>query len=146
MLQKEYPVSVDQVFLLLFTESEFIKKFETFRRHSDASIGEWTIIIDSESSNKVRELSYTVALNHAMAPKSSQVKERQTLLTGRDGRCYVVRCEVQNFGIPYADSFVVEKTYCLMARGPAACALQVHAGVKYVKSCWGLIKSKQTLF
>lgn len=60
---------------------------------------------------------------------------------GKNGRVYVVKCECQNIGVPYADAFYVVTTYCMSKVGSNQCRLKVHGGVVYKKSCWGIVKS-----
>ena len=95
LVNEVYPVSVDQLFTLLFTNSKFYLDFHANRKtfgksklslikdfylqnfkFSHMNQTPWTPKGDNESE-KVREVSFTLSLTHPMGPKHSQVIETQ---------------------------------------------------------------------
>lgn len=74
-----YPVSTDQMFLLLFTDSGFYRNLQNYRKTTDVVLSDW--YNDEASNTKIRQITYTVALNHSMGPKTSAVAEKQVPIT-----------------------------------------------------------------
>lgn len=68
------PLSVDQLFTLLFTGSRFFHDLLTSRKTYDVTESNWQPC--PETGHKLRQLTYTVTLNHAMA-KTAQTTETQ---------------------------------------------------------------------
>ena len=74
------------------------------------------------------------------------------------GQIYFIDVDTVNAGIPYADSFYVELSYCISSCGSELKRLEstnwrsrsslheaqlfVFASIKYKKTVWGLVKSK----
>ena len=50
--------------------------------------------------------------------------------------------EVNNAGIPYADSFYVANRYCITKVSSKKCRLKITNEIRYKKTVWGLVKSK----
>ena len=79
------------------------------------------------------------------------------------GQIYFIDVDTVNAGIPYADSFSVQISFCLSrcddGRNSPSCSskgrsaegpdnsslLTVMAAIKYHKTVWGLVKSKPVL-
>ncbi|CDW52807.1 GRAM domain containing protein [Trichuris trichiura] len=143
-----YPLSVDQLFLWLFTDSEFFRQFQQLRKTKNLILSDWKI--DRSTGAKLRQISYSVAVNHALAPKTCEVVEKQECVDGsKAGRIYVIKVEVQNYGIPYSDAFQVLLTYCLTRTSSSQSRLRINSKLVYRKSCWGIVKSfieKNALF
>lgn len=77
------PIHIDQLFTLLFTNSKFILDFHVARKTSDLVQSAWTQ--NSQTGEKSRTVSLTVALTQSVGPKSSQVTEKQVIIG--DGEC-----------------------------------------------------------
>ncbi|XP_055958591.1 protein Aster-B [Patella vulgata] len=136
-----FNISVDKMFTLLFTDTPFFRIFVESRKTFDVEIPNWGEEVD-EDGNRVRTISYTLSLNHSIGPKTSPSTERQTCYKqSKPGIIYVVDCQCENNGIPYADSFFVITQYCLTRVTKDKCRLRVTGEVKYKKSVMGLIKS-----
>ena len=69
------------------------------------------------------------------------------------GQIYFIDVDTVNAGIPYADSFNVELSYCISKYAydknntvkhckKDGARLIVYAAIKYKKTVWGLVKSK----
>ncbi|KRZ79221.1 GRAM domain-containing protein 1B, partial [Trichinella papuae] len=114
LLNTVCPLSVDQLFLWLFTDSEFFRQLHHVRK--------------SKTIGKLIEL---------QKPNSG----KSAIQWHKAGKVYVIKVEVQNFGIPYSDAFQVDLTYCLTKVAENQCRLRVNAQVVYRKSCWGIVKS-----
>lgn len=133
------PLSVDQLFTLLFTGSRFFHDLLTSRKTYDVTESNWQPC--PETGHKLRQLTYTVTLNHAMA-KTAQTTETQILhKSSQPGKVYAIDCDVQSTGVPYSDAFCVKSHYCLCRLSDNRCRLRVFGCVRYKKSVWGLVKA-----
>lgn len=133
------PLSVDQLFTLLFTGSRFFHDLLTSRKTYDVTESNWQPC--PETGHKLRQLTYTVTLNHAMA-KTAQTTETQILhKASQPGKVYAIDCDVQSTGVPYSDAFCVKSHYCLCRLSDNRCRLRVFGCVRYKKSVWGLVKA-----
>lgn len=61
----------------------------------------------------------------------------------KPGEIYAIEIEACNAGVPYAEAFYISTHYCL-TRGadPGTSTIAVYCQIKYRKSVWGLVKSK----
>lgn len=107
---------------------------------SDLSVHEWQQ--DSSSGNSSRVLSYTIAINNPLGPKTAPVVETQTLhKSSTQGECYVVDSEVITSGIPYQDYFYTVHRYCLTSVNKHKSRLRVSSDICYRKQPWSLVKA-----
>ncbi|XP_020908813.1 protein Aster-B isoform X2 [Exaiptasia diaphana] len=138
MLNEEYPVSVDRMYEMLFTESDFYKKVQKQRKTRDLVFHPWS----KTENGQLRTITYTVALNYSIGPKSSPTTEIQHCEKGSiPGRLYMVQTEVNNEGIPYGDSFCVVNKFCMTKCSDTICRLRVTSEIKYKKSVWGFVRN-----
>ncbi|XP_065184614.1 protein Aster-B-like [Sycon ciliatum] len=138
-LNQTFNCSVDILFQLLFTNSEFYKVFCREHKTIDLRMQEWT---PTDGDGQRREVTYTLTLNKTMGPKFSPTTETQHCLEGSSpGKMYRVDVEVCNGGIPYGDVFCTEHRYCLTYLSRFQSHLHVGADIHYRKSCWGLVKT-----
>merc|ERR1712223_1760227 len=136
-----YPINVDQLFTLLFTNSKFYRDFHANRKTFDMSQTQWSGKSDN-GGEKYREMSYTISLTHPMGPKHSSTNETQVMhAESHPGRQYIVDCEVVNGGIPYADSFYINVHFYVSRVSDNESRLNVMAAIKYKKTVWGLVKT-----
>lgn len=148
LINDVFPLTTEEIFEILFSKTPWYQQFEDivkttaqarlFESISGYAASPW--IKDAEGTTS-RTVTYTMALNHAMAPKSTVVTEEQTcsnLDETKDG--FIVRKESRNAGIPYADSFVIQITYCVTRISSNRSRLLVHGGVIYKKNIWGIVK------
>ncbi|GBM25485.1 GRAM domain-containing protein 1B [Araneus ventricosus] len=139
VLNAVFPLPVDQVFSLIFTGSKFYNDLLESRKTYDIMESPWQMC--PEYDVKMRQVTYTLTLNHSMA-KSAQTTETQRLLKhSKPGQVYTVDCDVVNTGIPYSDAFTVKSVYCLTKVSKKECRLRISGCVRYKKSVWGLVKS-----
>ncbi|XP_017164803.1 uncharacterized protein gramd1a [Poecilia reticulata] len=107
---------------------------------SDLSVGEWQQ--DGAGGTSSRVLSYTIALNNPLGPKTAPVVETQTLHKSCSrGECYVVDSEVITSGIPYQDYFYTVHRYCLTSISKHKSRLRVSSDICYRKQPWSLVKA-----
>uniref|UniRef100_A0A3Q1BET0 VASt domain-containing protein n=1 Tax=Amphiprion ocellaris TaxID=80972 RepID=A0A3Q1BET0_AMPOC len=134
-------MSVDKLHDLLFSaDTHFIQHLFSQRHFTDLSVGEWQP--DSSSGNTSRVLSYTIALNNPLGPKTAPVVETQTLhKSSARGECYVVDSEVITSGIPYQDYFYTVHRYCLTSINKHKSRLRVSSDICYRKQPWSLVKA-----
>uniref|UniRef100_A0A8C5DDI5 VASt domain-containing protein n=1 Tax=Gouania willdenowi TaxID=441366 RepID=A0A8C5DDI5_GOUWI len=134
-------MSVDKLHDLLFSaDTNFIKHLFSQRHFTDLSVGEWQQ--DSTSGTTTRVLSYTIALNNPLGPKTAPVVETQTLhKSSSRGECFVVDSEVITSGIPYQDYFYTVHRYCLTSINKHKSRLRVSSDICYRKQPWSLVKA-----
>uniref|UniRef100_T1J6N1 VASt domain-containing protein n=1 Tax=Strigamia maritima TaxID=126957 RepID=T1J6N1_STRMM len=133
-----YPVPLDQVFNMLFTESKFYSEFLKTRKTMDLVQSPWL----EANGVKTRQITYTLTLGLAMGPKTAQTSEKQTILREtKPGFVYIIEVEAVTMGVPYSDTFYTHHRYCLTYVSPNECRIRVHSQIKYKKSVWGLVKN-----
>ncbi|XP_048589080.1 protein Aster-B isoform X2 [Nematostella vectensis] len=138
MVDEEYPVGVDSMYELIFTESDFYKKIQKHRKTKELVFRPWQKAEDGQR----RVINYTIALNYSIGPKSSPTTELQHCFKGSiPGKLYVVEAEVTNEGIPYGESFSVLNRYCITKNTDKSCRLRVTSEIRYKKSVWGFVKN-----
>ncbi|XP_067365076.1 protein Aster-A isoform X2 [Channa argus] len=134
-------MSVDKLHDLLFSaDTHFIQHLFSQRHFTDLSVGEWQL--DSSSGSTSRVLSYTIALNNPLGPKTAPVVETQTLhKSSTRGQCFVVDSEVITSGIPYQDYFYTVHRYCLTSINKHKSRLRISSDICYRKQPWSLVKT-----
>ncbi|GAA6085712.1 protein Aster-A isoform X2 [Tachysurus ichikawai] len=133
-------ISVDRLYELLFSDTHFLQHLFTQRSFTDLSVQEWQK--DSSSGISTRVLSYTIAINNPLGPKTAPVVETQTLhKSSSRGVCYVVDSEVITSGIPYQDYFYTVHRYCLTSVSTQKSRLRVSSDICYRKQPWSLVKA-----
>ncbi|TRY96043.1 hypothetical protein DNTS_021162 [Danionella cerebrum] len=133
-------MSVDKLHDLLFADTHFLQHLFSQRHFTDLSVHEWQQ--DSSSGNSSRVLSYTIAINNPLGPKTAPVVETQTLhKSSTRGECFVVDSEVITSGIPYQDYFYTVHRYCLTAVNKHKSRLRVSSNICYRKQPWSLVKA-----
>ncbi|XP_076167712.1 protein Aster-B isoform X2 [Ptiloglossa arizonensis] len=134
-----FPIHIDHLFTLLFTNSKFFLDFQTARKTTDLVQSAW--MYNEQTGQKVRNLSFTIALSQAIGPRTSHITETQIMLPcSRPGHLYSIDVESVNAGIPYADSFSVLIHYCVTSISENETSITIHAQIKYKKSVWGFVK------
>lgn len=131
--------SVDKLFSLLFTESQFQRDFMEQRRFTEVIFHPWK---KEENGNQTRVILYTIALTNPLAPKSATVTETQTLYkASQESECYVIDAEVLTHDIPYHDYFYTINRYTLTRVARNKCRLRISTELRYRKQPWGLVKT-----
>lgn len=137
-INEVYKFSVDKMYHILFTESEFMRDFLVQRRFSDVVYHPWR---KEQDGNQTREIMYTVALNNPLAPKTATVTETQTLYkSSQENECYIIDAEVIAHDVPYHDYFYTLNRYVLTRVAKNKCRLRVSTELRYRKQPWGLVK------
>ncbi|XP_060756485.1 protein Aster-A isoform X2 [Neoarius graeffei] len=133
-------MSVDKLHEMLFSDTHFLQHLFSQRNFTDLSVQEWQK--DSSSGVSTRVLSYTIAINNPLGPKTAPVVETQTLhKSSSRGVCYVVDSEVITSGIPYQDYFYTVHRYCLTSVSTQKSRLRVSSDICYRKQPWSLVKA-----
>ncbi|XP_065816696.1 protein Aster-B isoform X2 [Labrus bergylta] len=133
-----YKVSVDKLYDVLFTESQFMTEFMEQRRFSDIVYHPWK---KEEAGNQTREILYTISLSNPLAPKTATVTETQTLYkASQESECYIIDAEVITHDVPYHDYFYTLNRYMLTRVAKNKCRLRVSTELRYRKQPWGLVK------
>ncbi|XP_033757958.1 protein Aster-B-like isoform X2 [Pecten maximus] len=141
MLFTVYHIPVEKLFDLLYTDTAFIQSVHLSKRNTNLAVSPWQDDTNG-SGNRHRTLSYTVALNYSIGPKSSHTFEKQMLYKlSKPGSLYVVDTECSMAGIPYADAFVVVNRFCISRVTHHKSRLRITTEIQYKKSVWGLAKS-----
>ncbi|XP_049582393.1 protein Aster-B isoform X4 [Syngnathus scovelli] len=133
-----YKFSVDKLYDILFTESQFMNDFMEQRRFSDVIYHPWK---KEEAGNQTREILYTISLTNPLAPKTATVTETQTLYkASQESECYIIDAEVITHDVPYHDYFYTLNRYMLTRVAKNKCRLRVSTELRYRKQPWGLVK------
>ncbi|XP_070825868.1 protein Aster-B isoform X4 [Chaetodon trifascialis] len=137
-INEVYKFSVDKLYDILFTESQFMSDFMEQRRISDVVYHPWK---KEEAGNQTREIMYTISLSNPLAPKTSTVSETQTLYkVSQESECYIIDAEVITHDVPYHDYFYTLNHYMLTRVAKNKCRLRVSTELRYRKQPWGLVK------
>ncbi|KAM4606369.1 protein Aster-C isoform 2-T2 [Polymixia lowei] len=138
-LNKVFHISAERMFELLFTDSNFIRRFMKVRKITNAIFNPWQ---KEASGNMKRGLTYTITISNPLIGKFSTATENQTLYKeSREGQYYLVDAEVYTHDVPYHDYFYTQNRYCIVRHSKRKCRLRVYTDVKYKKQPWGLVKS-----
>ncbi|XP_069038857.1 protein Aster-B isoform X4 [Lepisosteus oculatus] len=137
-INEVFKFSVDKMYDILFTESQFMRDFLEKRRFSDVVYHPWR---KEEAGNQTREIMYTISLTNPLAPKTATVTETQTLYkASQESECYVIDAEVITHDVPYHDYFYTLNRYTLTRVAKNKCRLRVSTELRYRKQPWGLVK------
>uniref|UniRef100_A0A914PGJ8 VASt domain-containing protein n=1 Tax=Panagrolaimus davidi TaxID=227884 RepID=A0A914PGJ8_9BILA len=139
LLDIEIPLSVEQTFKLLFTDNEWLNKFEISLKRSENKCTTWNE--EENTGKKERVCIYTMELDNTFGPKSTKITETQIcnpITSYSEG--YTIIKEAINEGVPYCDSFSVECIYCVTKVSETKSRLKVHGGITFKKYIFGLIK------
>ncbi|XP_021438491.1 protein Aster-B isoform X8 [Oncorhynchus mykiss] len=138
-IDEVYKFSVDKMYDILFTESQFMTDFMEQRRFSDIVFHPWKK--DDAAGNQTREIMYTISLSNPLAPKTATVTETQTLYkASHESECYIIDAEVITHDVPYHDYFYTLNRYMLTRVAKNKCRLRVSTELRYRKQPWGLVK------
>ncbi|XP_057176627.1 protein Aster-B isoform X4 [Triplophysa rosa] len=137
-INEVYKFSVDKLYDILFTESQFMRDFLEQRRFSGVVYHPW---MKEEAGNQTREIMYTISLSNPLAPKTATVTETQTLhRASQVSECYIIDAEVITHDVPYHDYFYTLNRYMLTRVAKNKCRLRVSAELRFRKHPWGLVK------
>uniref|UniRef100_A0A671RVV6 GRAM domain-containing protein 1B-like n=1 Tax=Sinocyclocheilus anshuiensis TaxID=1608454 RepID=A0A671RVV6_9TELE len=137
-INEVYKFSVDKLYDILFTESQFMREFLEQRRFSDVVYNPWR---KEDTGNQSREIMYTISLSNPLAPKTATVTETQTLhKASQVSECYIIDAEVIAHDVPYHDYFYTLNRYMFTRVAKNKCRLRVSAELRYRKQPWGLVK------
>ncbi|VDK27712.1 unnamed protein product [Gongylonema pulchrum] len=139
LLDEVYPLTTEQLFEILFSETPWYHNLEETVKKTEYASTPW---VTERPTITSRTVTYTMSLNNAIGPRSTYVTEKQVHFTltsfHHDGFC--VAKEIQNAGIPCADSFIVQCTYCVIRAGNGHSRLLIHGAMVNKKSMWGIVK------
>ncbi|XP_070399538.1 protein Aster-B isoform X2 [Nothobranchius furzeri] len=137
-INEVYKFSVDKLYDILFTESQFMSEFMEQRRFSDVVYHPWK---KEEAGNQTRVILYTISLSNPLAPKTATVTETQTLYkASQESECYIIDAEVITHDVPYHDYFYTLNRYMLTRVAKNKCRLRISTELRYRKQPWGLVK------
>ncbi|TRY94211.1 hypothetical protein DNTS_027596 [Danionella cerebrum] len=137
-INEVYKFSVDKLYGILFTESQFMTDFMEQRRFTDVVYHPWKT---EGAGNQTREIMYTISLTNPLAPKTATVTETQTLYkASQENECYIIDAEVITHDVPYHDYFYTLNRYMLTRVAKNKCRLRVSTELRYRKQPWGLVK------
>uniref|UniRef100_A0A8C2E6S0 GRAM domain containing 1Bb n=1 Tax=Cyprinus carpio TaxID=7962 RepID=A0A8C2E6S0_CYPCA len=137
-INEVYKFSVDKLYTILFTESQFMTDFMEQRRFTDVVYQPWK---KENAGNQTRAIMYTISLTNPLAPKTATVTETQTLYKASQEReCYIIDAEVITHDVPYHDYFYTLNRYMLTRVAKNKCRLRVSTELRFRKQPWGLVK------
>ncbi|RXN20908.1 GRAM domain-containing 1B-like protein [Labeo rohita] len=133
-INEVYKFSVDKLYGILFTESQFMTDFMEQRRFTDVVYHPWK---KEDAGNQTRAIMYTISLTNPLAPKTATVTETQA---SQESECYIIDAEVITHDVPYHDYFYTLNRYMLTRVAKNKCRLRVSTELRYRKQPWGLVK------
>ncbi|KPJ05113.1 GRAM domain-containing protein 1B [Papilio xuthus] len=139
LLSQQFPFNIDQLFTMMFTNSQFNLELLTARESTDYTQEPW----QTQGTRKARRVTYTLSLSSGLVgPKKVRVNETQVMnKCSKPGGLYSIDATSENSGIPYADYFTVEVHYCLQRAAETSTHLAVYAHVRYKKTMWPMVKT-----
>jgi len=141
IIDKTFSRPVSELMRLIYSNDNFYFNFQKERGTTELDIGDWEA--DQATGDKIRDVSYNMALNNPVGPKKCQVKETQVLRDlSSDVKMFCIDTEADNSGVPYADSFSVITHNCLLELSPSSSRLIAKAEIKFKKELWGFLKDK----
>ncbi|KAF7241235.1 Protein Aster-B [Varanus komodoensis] len=121
-MNEVFNFSVDKLYDLLFTDSQFLRDFMEQRRFSEVVFHPWK---KEETGNQSRVILYTITLTNPLAPKTATVTETQTMYkASQESECYVIDAEVLTHDVPYHDYFYTINRYTLTRVARNKCRLR----------------------
>jgi len=139
VIDRTFPISLQQLHDLLLTNSNFYFNFQKDRGSTELDVGNWA----EESGLQIREVCYNMSLSNVIGPKKCQVKECQRMKTESvTEKIYILEIEIENMGVPYADSFTVFTHICMVQAGLTHSRMIVKADIVFKGEIWGFIKEK----
>ncbi|KAF0287526.1 GRAM domain-containing protein 1B [Amphibalanus amphitrite] len=130
VISTEVPIGIDQLFDMLFTNSEFFQSFYRKLKYYDVSTTDWK---EGENGCKTRTNRFLVDVMGKTS--TSTVTEDQTMLPiSKPGKLYVINAEVKNAGVPMADLFYTTKHYCIHRISSKRTKLDAWCQTKFRKS------------
>uniref|UniRef100_A0A8C1HFH4 GRAM domain containing 1Bb n=1 Tax=Cyprinus carpio carpio TaxID=630221 RepID=A0A8C1HFH4_CYPCA len=137
-INEVYKFSVDKLYTILFTESQFMTDFMEQRRFTDVVYQPWK---KEDAGNQTRAIMYTISLTNPLAPKTATVTETQTLYkASQESECYIIDAEVITHDVPYHDYFYTLNRYMLTRVAKNKCRLRVSTELRFRKQPWALVK------
>ncbi|VUZ46010.1 unnamed protein product [Hymenolepis diminuta] len=127
-------VSVDALFTLLFTDSQFFSEFCEHRGTFDLRQKPWPTKPWVDNGKDIhRNISYVLTLKQRFGPRTCRAFESQTILLSetRPGMRYIVDASVTNEAVPLCNSFHVTTRYCLLRRSATVSHLIITSEVIY---------------
>lgn len=138
-VNRVFHISAEKMFDLLFSDSNFMRRFMDVRKITGASSTSWQ---REASGGMKRTLNYTITISNPLVGKFSTATENQTLYKeSREGQYYMIDAEVYTHDVPYHDYFYTQNRYCIIRNSKHKCRLRIYTDVKYKKQPWGLVKS-----
>ncbi|VDM12706.1 unnamed protein product [Wuchereria bancrofti] len=138
-LDEIYPLTTEQLFTILFSPIPWYQHFHEIVNKTGYMATSW---VKENPTITTRTVTYNMALNNALGPKSTSVTEKQTChaFHGKSDNGFSVMKEIQNAGIPYADNFTIQCTYCIIRAGNMHSRLLIHGTIIQKKNIWGIVK------
>ncbi|XDV47465.1 hypothetical protein PO909_017085 [Leuciscus waleckii] len=138
-VNRVFHISAEKMFDMLFSDSNFMRRFMDVRKITGASSTSWQ---REASGSMKRTLNYTITISNPLVGKFSTATENQTLYKeSREGQYYMIDAEVYTHDVPYHDYFYTQNRYCIIRNSKHKCRLRIYTDVKYKKQPWGLVKS-----
>ncbi|XP_078077618.1 protein Aster-C [Mustelus asterias] len=138
-INRVFNMNAENMFELLFTDSQFIQKFTNARKITDLVSSPWE---KAASGNQMRTLKYIITITNPLIGKFSTATEKQTLCKeSQTGQYYLIDAEVTTHDVPYHDYFYTHNRYCIIQTSRRKCRLRVSTDVCYRKQPWSLVKS-----
>ncbi|WVQ98399.1 hypothetical protein IAU59_005522 [Kwoniella sp. CBS 9459] len=105
-----FPVSLDQVYNLIYHNREFITEFyEVDQELTDVSISDW----QDYAGKQQRTMSSVMHMNNPIGPSKSDSNGTETIVVSDPDNCYEIDSQTQTPDVPSGKSFSVHTRTCL---------------------------------
>ncbi|MGH0154290.1 UNVERIFIED_CONTAM: hypothetical protein FKN15_057459, partial [Acipenser sinensis] len=140
-----YRISVDRLYELLFTDPPFLQDLFEQRRFTDLALNDWQ---QDNSGTSSRVLSYTIAINNPLGPKTAPVVETQVRspnqrlckalsLSRFRTACPALRYTRCNIMLRMIANM---QTTCCLNENTQGPGVLVSSDIRYRKQPWNLVK------
>ncbi|KAJ7413428.1 GRAM domain-containing protein 1B [Pitangus sulphuratus] len=138
--------SVDKLYDLLFTDSQFQRDFMEQRRFSEAKTlqgrerkGDSKVMDKGNSTFSDKDMAYFIL--SLGSPTKAHLAAETMYKASQESECYVIDAEVLTHDVPYHDYFYTINRYTLTRVARNKSRLRVSTELRYRKQPWGLVKS-----
>ena len=151
-INEVYNLNAESLFELLFTPSEFYRRFMDKRKMFDLRIASWSDASDpveagepdggGDAGGRRRTVHFTVTVKGGLGPRFAPSVESQHLLSASKPRkVYRVEAESTNSGVPYGDAFYTYLRYCITRVSRTSARLRIAGCIKYRKKVFSMVRS-----
>ncbi|CAF0745187.1 unnamed protein product [Didymodactylos carnosus] len=139
LVERNYQLSVEKLFDLIFGDNEFVRTYRSAQRIYDDHATEWTI--NPQSQNRERVVTSKIPFVSVLGNSTISSTEKQVIRNEKKYSYYIVDNDIYNTGVKFGDTFYVALRYCLVQTAVNHSNLRITAEVRYLKTVIGFMKN-----